>query len=612
MLFSLVLACVAGLARDNVDYDYEHLRYSVVRIQAVSSDFDWLTPFYGGNGGVSLGTGWVVETEPRVLFVTNAHVVSNAVDVALQLLVHSNRKWKAEVVSICSTFDLALLVLKEPEEFLAALKEKDMAVKALPVSSSATRMGERVVALGFPLGQDSLKISAGVVAGSEEVSGHLSIQSTAPLSPGSSGGPLLSEDGATVVGVNFAKSAASSAENINYVIPWWRVKAMVATTKHHEGVERLSIRVPSADATTSEANDALRSMCKCKEGLFLAAVHPHSFFAHATPPIEGRTFLTKVRGVAIDEYGMGYDPAYCEDQVRYTDLFFMTEDLEDKVEVEACHDGKIQKHTVPLGWDKSYESGMQYIEEPVFETKLTEFELFGDVSVMQLTLNHVGQLINMRPEIARYLHPDEEASSHVVLHYVKPGSYASEFLYPGSVITKVNGHEVRTLDDFRKHFIPDALSAPAKEGFLQKPKRMLHKVRRVHKETHAHTAEPKASEPAVKSEEVVWTLETDQGEMYVVYFDGTLTQQLAEAEVTQSASLLSSVVLDAAVARNVLGDSPPPFVSSMLMKQREHSFVRAAGAQPRTPLAPERVHADVPIIEKAAFRPTLLQSMPHF
>ena len=34
-----------------------------------------------------------------------------------------------------------------------------------------------------------------------------------------------------VVGVNFAKSADSSAENINYVIPGWRVKSMLSTFK---------------------------------------------------------------------------------------------------------------------------------------------------------------------------------------------------------------------------------------------------------------------------------------------------------------------------------------------------------------------------------------------
>ena len=125
-------------------------------------------------------------------------VVSNAHAVSLQLLVHSSKKWEAHVVSICPTFDLALLTLKEKDSFMDELAAKDMRLRPLELSSGAATMGHPVVALGFPLGMDSLKISAGVVAGNEEVQGNVCIQSTAPISPGSSGGPLLNEDGTKV------------------------------------------------------------------------------------------------------------------------------------------------------------------------------------------------------------------------------------------------------------------------------------------------------------------------------------------------------------------------------------------------------------------------------
>ena len=75
-----------------------------------------------------------------------------------------------------------------------------MDLKPLPISDTVPTMGLPVVALGFPLGMNSLKISSGVVAGNEEVEGLICIQSTAPISPGSSGGPLLLDDGSEVVG----------------------------------------------------------------------------------------------------------------------------------------------------------------------------------------------------------------------------------------------------------------------------------------------------------------------------------------------------------------------------------------------------------------------------
>lgn len=43
--------------------DYDHLRYSVLRIESVAKDFDWLMPFSMRPEGVGLGSGFVVETE---------------------------------------------------------------------------------------------------------------------------------------------------------------------------------------------------------------------------------------------------------------------------------------------------------------------------------------------------------------------------------------------------------------------------------------------------------------------------------------------------------------------------------------------------------------------
>ena len=41
-----------------------------------------------------------MSTDPEPVFITNAHVVTNAQDVKLQLLVHGNQKWEAEAALI--------------------------------------------------------------------------------------------------------------------------------------------------------------------------------------------------------------------------------------------------------------------------------------------------------------------------------------------------------------------------------------------------------------------------------------------------------------------------------------------------------------------------------
>merc|ERR1719159_1986120 len=66
--------------------------------------------------------------------------------------------------------------------------------------------------------------------------------------------------------------------------------------------------------------------------------------------------------------------------------------------------------------------------------------------------------------------------------------------------------------------------------------------------------------------DLVWTLETDDGAMYAVFFEDTLRGQLTRAEAAQSMSLLSPAVLTA--ARSMPMQSSP-FVRSMLERGDE-------------------------------------------
>merc|ERR1719261_962541 len=120
--------------------------------------------------------------------------------------------------------------------------------------------------------------------------------------------------------------------------------------------------------------------------------------------------------------------------------------------------GAVTKHQVPLDWrSDAYEQGIRYVEEPEFEDDLTQYVLFGDIAIMQLTFNHIESLYKWNPLLAGYLLPEERKTNRLVIPFVMPGSYAGEFLMPGDIVRKVNGHEVFTLEDFKTHFLPDEL-----------------------------------------------------------------------------------------------------------------------------------------------------------
>merc|ERR1719269_35220 len=115
---------------------------------------------------------------------------------------------------------------------------------------------------------------------------------------------------------------------------------------------------------------------------------------------------------------------------------------------------------------------------------------------------------------------------------------------------------------------------------------------------------------------VVWTLETEGGQIYAVFFDDMLQEQVLEAETSESAYLMTSVVLQAAQRRNILKRSPLPFVRGMLEKSSKPAHLQMKSATARKSAAPppaSKLRAEIPV-KKAGksfgWRPTVQSSFP--
>jgi serine protease Do len=135
----------------------------------------------------STGTGFYLKN-PN-LIVTNEHVVRDNAEVVVDG--GGFKKQLVQVIYIDSKYDIAFL---EPP-YNAELPEVALGTNKILYE------GDSVLAIGHPLG---LKYSAtnGIVSNTRhEIGGILYIQHDAALSPGNSGGPLVSNDG-EVVGIN--------------------------------------------------------------------------------------------------------------------------------------------------------------------------------------------------------------------------------------------------------------------------------------------------------------------------------------------------------------------------------------------------------------------------
>ena len=157
----------------------------------------------------TVGSGVVVHGDGYV--VTNAHVVSHALQITIQL--SDKTRYGAKVISSDSTHDLAILKIELP---------KGKTLPYLPLGRSDDLMvGETVIAIGNPMGFAST-LTTGVISATDrklEFAGNVEygglIQTDAPINPGNSGGPLLNIRG-ELIGINTAIRA--NAQNIGFAI----------------------------------------------------------------------------------------------------------------------------------------------------------------------------------------------------------------------------------------------------------------------------------------------------------------------------------------------------------------------------------------------------------
>ena len=173
---------------------------------------------------VGEGSGFVFHSDEQASWIiTNAHVVvqtNNEQEFVagpdgklvtydrVQVVLSDNRELEAEYVGVYVESDLAVLKVKMPH--LPALDWDD---------SDQTKVGDWVVALGYPLGI-GYSATSGIVSATDRSIGIYQsirgfdsfIQTDAAINPGNSGGPLVDSRG-RVIGIN-ASIKSSTGANI--------------------------------------------------------------------------------------------------------------------------------------------------------------------------------------------------------------------------------------------------------------------------------------------------------------------------------------------------------------------------------------------------------------
>jgi len=182
-------------------------------------------------GQTAIGSGFIIHPDGYVL--TNNHVVENAVEIKVKL--NDKREFPAYVIGTDPRTDVALVRIEEGEKF-----------KAVALGDSDTvKVGERVIAIGNPLGLNHT-VTSGIISalgrknlapGGRVLESDF-IQTDASINPGNSGGPLINTSG-EVIGINTAINR--QGQGIGFAIPINLVKLLLPQLREHGYVERTRI-----------------------------------------------------------------------------------------------------------------------------------------------------------------------------------------------------------------------------------------------------------------------------------------------------------------------------------------------------------------------------------
>lgn len=193
LLLALPAVALESQQRDSV------LSPAAIAKRATSATVTILT-FNARGDTIGLGSGAIIRPTGEIL--TNYHVLAGATRAIVRL-------------SSGERFDQVWVVEADEHADVAIIKVPAVRLPVVSISSVLPAVGSRVVVIGSPLGLSST-VSDGIISALRQRGGRVLIQISAPISPGSSGGPVFSELG-DVFGI--ATSYLEAGQQLNFATP---------------------------------------------------------------------------------------------------------------------------------------------------------------------------------------------------------------------------------------------------------------------------------------------------------------------------------------------------------------------------------------------------------
>ena len=293
--------------------NYEEIPNGLVRIEVKSTKAELNEKFeieifeYEGSG-----SGFFISNDGYI--VTNNHVVSGAVTIEIYTQ-YRTQPYAAQLIGVSECDDLAILKIQVED------------VQYFSLSTKEPKLGEEILAAGFPLGDKEVTFLNGIVSKKQTngsttwASIDYAFEHTAEILPGSSGGPIVNSQ-AEVIGIAYAGNEDRQEFGIPIVSVADKIDLIISQNFEY-----------SFNANVEQFYGV---------GLYIYSVDSNSPFRNVG--IKGGEVITSIRGLSIvDESTL---KMYCDSLfTRNTDIGIIfsgisLNDLEE-FEVEVSLDGSI-------------------------------------------------------------------------------------------------------------------------------------------------------------------------------------------------------------------------------------------------------------------------------
>lgn len=357
----------------------------------------------GPQARVGTGSGVIINANGYI--VTNNHVVENADDIEITL--NDNQVFKAKVVGTDPSTDLALL----------QIKAKDLPFLPL-VNSDNVEVGEWVMAVGNPFNLNST-VTAGIVSAKGRNINILQdrsaiesfIQTDAAINPGNSGGALVDLQGG-LIGINTAIASPTGAyAGYGFAVPSNIVSKVIEDLLKYGMVQRgyLGLMIQNVDGNLAKEKDL-----DVTTGVYVDSIVANSAAGDV--------------GVKVGDVIKKVDNTEVKTTSKLLEIIGRHHPG-DKVNLEIDRNGKTVNYDITL----RNQEGKEKMEEKGTENVL---------DVLGVQLKQVDKKTAKKLDIESGLMVTELYSGKLK---------RQTDMKPGFIITKVDGKNVSSVDDFIKY-----------------------------------------------------------------------------------------------------------------------------------------------------------------